>query len=91
MKPDITLFGEMLPVQTWEQAERHCQRADLMLVAGSSLEVWPAAALPQMAADHGATLIINTYSDTPLDGRADVLLRGDVAEILPELDRLARA
>ena len=88
MKPDITLFGEMLPAQTWQEAEEHCQRADLMLVVGSSLEVWPASALPQITADNGGALIINTYSTTALDRRADVLLRGDVAEILPELERL---
>jgi NAD-dependent deacetylase len=88
LKPDITLFGEMLPMQTWEQAERHCRQADALLVAGSSLEVWPAAALPELAIESGARLLINNYSATHLDRQADALLRGDVAEVLPALAEL---
>lgn len=88
LKPDITLFGEMLPEQTWAEAEAHCAQADVILVAGSSLEVWPAAALPALAVEHGAHLIINNLTPTPLDNRADVLLPIDVAEALPQLARL---
>lgn len=87
LKPDITLYGEMLPVETWNQAEQHCQQADVILVIGSSLEVWPAAALPEIAVDHGAKLIINNLTTTHLDGRAQALLQSNVAEILPELTR----
>jgi NAD-dependent deacetylase len=85
LKPDITLFDEMLPVQTWQEAEDHCRLADVMLVAGSSLEVWPAASLPEFAFENGARLIINNLSPTHLDTQADVLLPLDVAEALPEL------
>jgi NAD-dependent deacetylase len=85
LKPDITLFGEMLPAEAWAKAEQHCQQADVMLVIGSSLEVWPAAALPEMAVEHGAKLIINNLSATHLDGHAHALLQFDVAETLPEL------
>jgi NAD-dependent deacetylase len=88
LKPDITLFEELLPMHTWSQAERHCLQADVMLVVGSSLEVWPAAGLPQVAVENGAALIINNYTPTPLDRQADALLRGDVAEILPALEKL---
>lgn len=87
MKPDITLFEELLPIQTWEQAERHCRQSDVMLVAGSSLEVWPAAGLPQTAVENGAALIIVNLTPTPLDRHASVILRGDVAEILPALEQ----
>jgi NAD-dependent deacetylase len=89
VKPDITLFGEMLPTQTWADAEEHCRRADLMLVVGSSLEVWPAAALPEMCADNGAGLVINNLSPTHLDERANVLVPLNVAEALPEIARIA--
>jgi NAD-dependent deacetylase len=85
LKPDITLFGEMLPMETWQQAEAHCLQADVILVVGSSLEVWPAASLPELAVEHDAHLIINNLSPTHLDSRAAVLLPGDVAGILPEL------
>lgn len=87
MKPDITLFGEMLPADTWQAAEDHCAQADVMLVAGSSLEVWPAASLPELAVQNGAHLIICNLTATPLQSRADVVLPLNVAEILPELAR----
>lgn len=85
MKPDITLFGEMLPPDVWQEAEEHCKRADVMLVVGSSLEVWPAASLPELAVEHGAHLIIANLSPTYLDNEAKVLLQANVAEVLPEV------
>jgi NAD-dependent deacetylase len=85
LKPDIVLFGENLPFDTWSEAEEHCRQADLILVAGSSLEVWPAASLPETAVENGARLIINNLSPTHLDGRADVLLPANVADILPKI------
>ncbi len=87
LKPDITLYGEMLPFDIWSEAEEHCRRADLMIVAGSSLEVWPAASLPQLAVENGARLIINNLSPTYLDPQADVLLPLDVASALPHLSQ----
>jgi NAD-dependent deacetylase len=54
-----------------------------MLVTGSSLEVMPVAGLPMQAIEHGARLILINQSTTYLDVRADVILRGDVADILP--------
>ena len=75
----------MLPQDTWYAADSACASADLILVIGSSLEVWPAASLPQMAVENGARLIIANYSSTPLDTRADVVLTQDVAESLPLL------
>jgi NAD-dependent deacetylase len=89
LKPDITLFGELLPQDTWEAAEEHCRKADVVLVAGSSLSVWPASALPEMGVQNGARLIINNLTPTHLDSSADVLLPVDVAEALPRIARLA--
>ncbi len=85
LKPDITLFGEMLPMETWDKAEEHCLLADVMLVAGSSLEVWPAASLPEIALEHGAQLILNNLSPTPLDQRAAVRIPLDVAQAIPQI------
>lgn len=85
LKPDIVLFGEMLPADTWSESEEHCKQADLILVAGSSLEVWPAAALPELAVEQGAHLIINNLTPTPMDRSAEAILRADVAEVLPKL------
>jgi len=88
LKPDIVLFGEMLPYDTWQAAEEHCKRADVILVAGSSLEVWPAASLPELAVQHGAHLIINNLPPPFLDRHAEVLLPANVADVLPEIASL---
>jgi NAD-dependent deacetylase len=88
LKPDIVLYGEMLPVDTWTEAEEHCRRADVILVAGSSLSVWPAAALPEVALEQGAHLILNNRTATPLNSRATVHLTADVAEVIPEIARI---
>jgi len=85
MKPNVVLFGEILPPAAMRAAQAHAQAADLMIVAGSSLEVAPAGDLPALAHDHGARLIIINYGPTHLDNRADVVIRGDVAEVLPRL------
>jgi NAD-dependent deacetylase len=85
LKPGIVLFEEMLPVDTWQAAERHCDKADVVLVVGSSLEVMPAASLPMSAVEHGAALLINNFTPTFLDRQAAVLLPGDVAEVLPQI------
>ncbi len=88
LKPDIVLFGEMLPFETWQTAEDHCKRADVILVAGSSLEVWPAASLPEMAVEHGARLIVNNRTPTYMDEQAESLLPANVAEVLPKIASL---
>jgi NAD-dependent SIR2 family protein deacetylase len=56
-----------------------------MMVAGSSLEVLPVAGLPMQALDRGAHLIILNNSSTYLDVRADSVLQGDVADMLPAI------
>jgi NAD-dependent deacetylase len=89
MKPNVILLGEQLPLQVLTAAWQDAKACDLMLVAGSSLEMVPAANLPLMALDHGAKLIIVNYQPTHLDGRADVLIHADVAEVLPRIADLA--
>jgi len=84
-KPNVVLFGEMLPVQTLYQAEQAARECDVMLVAGSSLEVVPAANLPLVAVKHGARLIIVNKGPTSLDHQATVLIRDDVAVALPAI------
>ncbi len=85
LKPNVVLFGEQLPWQTWQQAEETARSSDLMLIAGSSLAVMPVARLPVEAANHGAAIIIVNQTPTYMDARADVVLRGNVADILPQL------
>ena len=85
MKPNVVLFGEMLPWNAMKAAQHHARSADLMLVAGSSLEVAPAGDLPLTAVNNGARLIVINYQETHLDHRADVIIRADLAEVLPRL------
>ncbi len=82
IKPDVVLFGEMLPMRVWESAQQHCFMADVMLVVGSSLEVSPANSLPELSVKRGASLIIINLSPTFLDSRAEVILSLDVAEAM---------
>ena len=85
LKPNVILFGEQLPAHTLSAARREARRCDVMLVAGSSLEVYPAAELPAMAKHFGAALILVNLTPTALDALADVVIRGNVAEVLPQL------
>lgn len=85
LKPDVVLFEEQLPVRTWLQALRACESCDLLLIAGSSLEIMPAAGLPLRALEHGAHLILINQTATYLDEQADFVFYDDVAVILPHL------
>jgi NAD-dependent protein deacetylase/lipoamidase len=85
LKPDVILFGEQLPQKAWSSAQRAARGCDLMIVAGSSLEVLPVAGLPMQAIDRGAHLLIVNNSPTYLDVRADAVLQGDVVDIIPAI------
>ena len=85
LKPNVILFGEQLPIQIFNEAVQEARRSDLILVAGSSLEVTPAADIPFLAVESGAKAIIVNYEPTSLDRRADVVIHADVAEILPRI------
>jgi NAD-dependent deacetylase len=85
VKPDVILFGEQLPVRVVNAARKQVRLADLMLVAGTSLEVVPAAELPLLALEAGARLIIVNREPTNLDSLADVVIHGDVVDVLPRL------
>jgi NAD-dependent protein deacetylase/lipoamidase len=85
LKPDVVLFGEMLPERAMREAQELAVEADLMIAIGSSLTVHPVAALPELTLRAGGKLAIITESATPLDSRAAVKLTGDVVD---ELDAL---
>jgi NAD-dependent deacetylase len=85
VKPNVVLFEELLPQEAYQQAEDACRRAGALLVVGSSLQVTPAAWLPQVAHQHGARVIIVNDEPTPLDHIAHIVLRGRAGAILPPL------
>lgn len=87
LKPDIILFEEQLPQIVWQTAQRACRTADVFIVAGSSLEVMPAAGLPMRALENFASLILINRTPTYLDVRADVIIREDVAEVIPQITK----
>jgi len=82
VKPDVVLFGEMLPAEAMARADELCSAADLLLCVGSSLEVYPVAGLPEVTLGQGGRIAIVTRSSTPYDGDAVVRLSGDVADEL---------
>lgn len=82
VKPDVVLFGELLPEQAMAEATQLCEHAELILCVGSSLEVYPVAGLPSVALNRGARLAIATMGPTPYDRDASVRLDGDVVDEL---------
>jgi NAD-dependent deacetylase len=85
VKPDVVLFGEMLPVEAIERATELAEGADLMLCVGSSLAVYPVAGLPQLTLDRGGRLAIVTKGETPYDGDAELKLEDEVDKELAAL------
>jgi NAD-dependent protein deacetylase/lipoamidase len=85
LKPDVVLFGELLPIAALERASALAANADLLLCVGSSLEVFPVAQLPQLTLGGGGTVAIVTQGPTRWDRRAAVKLGGDVADELTAL------
>jgi NAD-dependent deacetylase len=89
VKPDVVLFGELLPEAAMARAQRLAEAAELMLCIGSSLAVHPVASLPGLTLEHGGRLAIVTKGPTPYDGEATLKLDGEVdAELTALLDAL---
>lgn len=85
LKPNVILFGEALPARALMAARRAINRCDLMIVAGSSLEVAPASDLPMTVLARQARLVIINRDPTYLDSQADALIRDDLAIVLPAI------
>jgi NAD-dependent protein deacetylase/lipoamidase len=85
VKPDVVLFGEMLPEAAMAKAHGLAAEAELMLCVGSSLVVHPVAGLPEVTMAAGGRLAIVTKGRTPYDGDAVLKLEGEVDEELGAL------
>ena len=85
LRPGVVWFGESLPVQAIERADRASRAAALVLVIGTSSLVYPAAALPQVARSAGAFVVEVNPEPTPLSPQVDERLAGPAGEIVPAL------
>jgi NAD-dependent deacetylase len=91
LKPDVVFFGELLPVEAIERATELATRARVLLVVGSTLEVYPVAGLPLDAQRSGGRVAIVNRGPTAFDGRADIRLEGAAGELLTAVvDSLGR-
>jgi len=85
LKPTVVLFGESLPMEALHEAQSLAMTADVVLIVGSSLQVYPAAGIPRLALEHGAELAIVNAEPTPFDDRAAVVIHGKAGEVLPQM------
>ena len=83
VKPDVVFFGELLPERAMSRAYALAQSARLLLVVGSTLEVWPVAELPAETVRHGGALAIVNRGPTAYDSEADLRIEGSAGEVLP--------
>ena len=86
MRPDVILFGEIVPAEAFDRAVDAARSAEVCLVIGTSALVYPAAALPEVAKHAGAFLVEVNPEETPLTEYCDASLRGPAGELLPRLD-----
>ena len=87
LKPNVILFGEQLPMPILQKAQAALKKTDVLLVAGSSLEVHPVADFPRRVKTQGGKVIIINRDVTDYDVIADIVIHDDVAEVLPALVR----
>lgn len=80
IKPDVVLYGEALDETTLNAAVRAIRRADLLLVGGTSLNVYPAAGLLRYFT--GAALAVVNKTPTPADARADLVIQASIGRVL---------
>jgi NAD-dependent deacetylase len=86
MRPDVVLFGEMLPAGAYEYAARKASECELCFVVGTSAQVYPAAYLPEIARAAGAYVVEVNPEETPLSGLCDEFLNGKAGEVLPLIE-----
>ncbi len=85
LKSATISFGQGLVARDLERAQRAAEGCDLILAIGTTLAVYPIAAMVPIAKESGARVVIVNGEPTEMDGLADVVLRGSISEILPRL------
>lgn len=86
LKSNTISFGQQLIAEDLARAEYLSRSCDLMIAAGSTLQVQPAASFPLLAKESGARLVIITLSDTPLDRYADLVIHEKLGDFLKQLN-----
>ena len=84
IKPDVVLYEEGLDQETLTNAVRYISEADVLIVGGTSLAVYPAAGLLDYY--HGNKLVLVNKTPTPRDSIADLIVQGSIGEIFSQLD-----
>jgi NAD-dependent protein deacetylase/lipoamidase len=90
LKPGVVMFGELLPVDAFARAERLAREAGVLVVVGSSLQVWPVAGLPSETLSAGGALAVLNEEATPFDEAAALVVRARAGEALGEVERRLR-
>lgn len=83
IKPDVVLYGELLDNSVWEQAEKMVKQADLLIVGGTSLMVYPANSLLHYF--KGQHLVIINQDKTPLDNKANLVIHDKLETVFKQL------
>lgn len=85
IKPDVVLFGELMPREAFQAAEALAASCDVLLVVGSSLQVQPAASIPFITKRNGGKIAVIDREKVLLDWMADYVFLGNAEEVLPKL------
>ena len=85
LRPGVVWFGEALPAQVWQEAEKAARSAELFLLIGTSAMVYPAAGLATIAKSSGARVVEINIAETGFSDSIDEFLQGPSGELLPQL------
>ncbi|MDR2574867.1 MAG: NAD-dependent deacetylase [Treponema sp.] len=87
LKPAITFYGESLPIEALKEATAQAHKADLMLVLGTTLVVYPAASMPEYTLRSGGRIVIVNNMPTPLDRQASMHF-DELGPVFEELQKI---
>ncbi|HEX8071443.1 MAG TPA: NAD-dependent deacylase [Pyrinomonadaceae bacterium] len=87
MRPDVVLFGELLPADVYQRAAHAAANCDTCFVIGTSALVYPAMRLPELALEAGAYVVEVNPEETDFSARCHVSLRGPAGRVLTELEK----
>ena len=80
LKPDVVLYGESLDTETLQKSVQAIEEADMLIIGGTSLSVYPAAGLVHYY--RGKRLVLINLSETPMDAQADLRITGSIGKTL---------